>query len=416
MTIIEPASNSPFVSNIPKYFIYTALKNLGFGLFVAVWVIYLQQRRGLSLTQATIIDVTFFIVATIGEMPTGIVADTYGRKASMIIGSALMGISMLAWPIAPTVPLILVAYAGMALGYTFLSGAEEALFFESLKQVGRAGEYQRLAGQIGAMTLGTFAVGNAISGLLAAIDLIIPFLAGGMCIMVMLFIVLTLKEPSTNKQVDGQAQNSYRQVLRDALALMRTRPTLRYPVIYLAFVPLAGFLLETFLVQPQAISFGIPIAWIGFIIMAIQLANILGSNWSGQISTQMGEARLIYLAPLAIVASLILLAVLQAPPSLTLIAVIGFVTAVLRPLIMNLIHAGVTDEIRATALSMQSLISLLLMTVGELTVGYVADKAGLPIAYVVLAVGIGLMSLMLFWKSRSYFPQVVESTQFKNEA
>jgi MFS family permease len=409
MTFSKPTSNNPFASNIPKYFIYTALKNLGFGLFVAIWVIYLQQRRGLSLTQATIIDVTFFIVATIGEMPTGIVADTYGRKASMIIGSALMGISMVAWPLVPIVPLILIAYTGMALGFTFLSGAEEALFFESLKQIGRVDEYQHRAGQVGAVTLGAFAVGNALSGLLGTVDLIRPFLAGGLCIIAMFFIVLTFQEPSTNKQVDGRPQNSYGQVVRDVLAVVRRRPALRYPIIYLAFVSLAGFLLESFLVQPQAISLGIPIAWIGFIIMAIQLANMLGSNWSQGISTQLGETRVIYLAPLAIVASLILLAMFQVLPSLTLIAVIGFVTAVLRPLVMSLIHAKVTDDIRATALSMQSLISLLLMTVGELTVGYVADKAGLPLAYIVLAVGIGLMSLILFWASRNHFPQAVKS-------
>jgi MFS family permease len=403
-------STELLASNIPKYFLYTALKNLGFGLFVAVWVIYLQQRRGLSLTQATIIDVTFFIVATLGEMPTGIVADTYGRKASMVIGSALMGVSMLAWPIAATVPLILIAYAGMALGFTFLSGAEEALFFESLKTIGRAQEYQRLAGQIGAVTLGAFAVGNALSGLLATVDLIAPFLAGGLCIMVMLVVVMTLREPPAEAQPDGQARKSYRQVLRDALAVMKTRPALRYPMIYLAFVPLAASLMETFLVQPQAVLFGVPVAGIGFVIMAVQLTNILGSNWSQQISTSMGERRVIYLSPLVIVASLVLLAILQILPSLTLIAVIGFVTAVLRPLVMNLIHAEVSDDIRATALSLQSLISLSLMTIGELAVGYIADKAGLPAAYIVLAGGMGVMSLVLLWNSRSHFPQVTEST------
>jgi len=125
MKFIGNISNGRFASNIPKYFLYTALKNLGFGLFVAVWVIYLQQRRGLSLTQATIVDVTFLIIATLGEVPTGMVADTYGRKVSMVIGSALMGVSMLAWPIVPTLPLVVIAYAGMALGFTFLSGAEE---------------------------------------------------------------------------------------------------------------------------------------------------------------------------------------------------------------------------------------------------------------------------------------------------
>jgi predicted MFS family arabinose efflux permease len=143
--------------------------------------------------------------------------------------------------------------------------------------------------------------------------------------------------------------------------------------------------------------------------MMVQLTNILGSNWSQQISMSVGERRVIFLSPLIIVVSLVFLAVLQILLSLTLIAVIGFVTAVLRPLVMNLIHAEVSDDIRATALSMQSLISLLLMTIGELAVGYIADKAGLPLAYIVLAGSMSVMSLILLWNSRGHFPQVVES-------
>jgi len=51
--------NNQFTPNIPRYFVYTAIKGFGFGLFAAIWVIYLQQQRGLSLTQAALIDVTF---------------------------------------------------------------------------------------------------------------------------------------------------------------------------------------------------------------------------------------------------------------------------------------------------------------------------------------------------------------------
>jgi len=228
--------------------------------------------------------------------------------------------------------------------------------------------------------------------------------------MAMLVIVLTLKEPSNEEKADGQTPKSYRQVLGDALSVMMRRPALLYPMIYLAFVPLAATLLETFLVQPQAVLFGIPVAGIGFVVMAVQLTNILGSNWSQSISRRVGERRVIYLSPLVIVTSLVLLAVLQVLLSLTLIAVIGFITAMLRPLIMNLIHKEVSDDIRATALSMQSLITLLIMTIGELAVGYIGDKAGLPIAYIVLAGGTGVMSLILFWNSRSQFPQVMEPT------
>ena len=83
MSIPKKNLSGQFAPNIPRYFVYTALKGFGFGLIMAIWVIYLQQQRGLNLTQATIVDVAFLIAATLGEVPTGIVADTYGRKTSL---------------------------------------------------------------------------------------------------------------------------------------------------------------------------------------------------------------------------------------------------------------------------------------------------------------------------------------------
>ena len=106
-------------SNIPKYVVYTALKGFGFGLFLAVWVIYLQQQRGLSLSQAALIDVTFFVAAALAEIPTGIVADRFGRKTSMTAGAALMFVGVLGWTFAPTLPLIMV-------GINFFSTPENA--------------------------------------------------------------------------------------------------------------------------------------------------------------------------------------------------------------------------------------------------------------------------------------------------
>src|SRR5215208_383461 len=97
MTKASDTMKQNVASNIPRYFVYTALKGFGFGLFLAVWVIYLQQQRGLSLSQAALIDVTFFVAAALAELPTGIVADRYGRKPSLIAGAALMTVGLIGW-------------------------------------------------------------------------------------------------------------------------------------------------------------------------------------------------------------------------------------------------------------------------------------------------------------------------------
>ena len=371
---------------------------------MAIWVIYLQQRRGLSLAQATIVDVTFWIAATLGEVPTGVVADTFGRKTSLTAGAALLSVGTLAWAFAPTVLLIMLAYAAMAIGTTFLSGAEEAFFYESLQRTGRAGEYTRLVGRAGAIMLGATALGNLASGFLATVDLILPFLVAGLSLLTMLGLVLTFKETNAKQEFDGQVRKSYSQILREAIVAMRVRPALRYPMLYLALVPLAAVIMETFFVQPQALSLGVPLAGVGVIVMAMQLTNMAGSTWSDRIKAQFSERRILYFAPVLIVSSLMLLAAFQRVPALLFIAVIGFVTAALRPLVLNSIQNEVPNDIRATILSMQSLMFTILVASSEPILGSIADKSGLPNAYLVLAGGLSILILFLLWKGRRCFP------------
>ena len=115
----------------------------------------------------------------------------------------------------------------------------------------------------------------------------------------------------------------------------------------------------------------------------------------------------IYMAPLLITASLLLLASFQVIPALLFIGVISFVTAALRPILLNRIQSQVSDDIRATMLSMQSLMFTFLLAISEPILGIVADHNGMPTAYVGLAGGLGFLVLLLFWKSRESLPRVI---------
>jgi predicted MFS family arabinose efflux permease len=418
VNISQDQRDSKFASNIPRYFIYTALKGFGFGLITAMWLIYLQQRRGLSLTQATFVDVAFWIAAVLGEVPTGIVADTYGRKTSLVAGVFLMSLSIFAWALAPTILLIVLAYAGLAIGVTFLSGAEDAFFFESIQITGRANSYTRLVGLAGATMLGATAVGSAVSGLFASVDLILPFLIAGVSLLATLGTALTFKEPQAEEKGVGQTRISYREILRQSFTLMRARPALRSPMLYLAIVPMVALVMETFFLQPQAVRLGVPIVGIGVLVMATQFTNMAGSTWADKIATRLGEGRVLFIIPGIIVISLILLAAFQVFFSLLWIAVISFVTAVLRPLVLNRIQSQVSDNVRATILSMESLMATMLLTVSEPILGVIADRAGLPTAYVTLAAGLGVLVLLLFWTSSQYllFPEIVKPEPSESEA
>jgi len=407
-----------FAANIPRYFVYTALKGFGFGLLGAMWVIFLTQHRGLSLAQASLVDVMFFVAAAFGEVPTGIVADRFGRKTSLIAGSALLSVGILGWTFVPTLPLIMLSYFGMGIGFTFLSGAEDALFYESVQLANRSDDYTRLVGRAGAVMLGALAVGSAASGLLATINLVTPMLVCGLSLLVMLGIVLTLKEPQTEAQSSGTARRSFGSILRQSLTLMRARPTLLYPMIYLALVPIASFITETLFLQPQAQLLGVSLAGIGLLVMAAQLTDMLGSNWSDRLKARFGEGRLITVAPAIILASLIVLAMFQKVPVLIFIAVIGFFTSVIRPILLNRIQNEVSDEVRATIISMNSLMNTVIAAISQPTLGFVADQSGFPAAYLGFAGGLGILFLFLFWKGNPYLlrSEIIRSDPSEAEA
>ena len=128
-----------YESNIPKIFVYQVLNN--FMLFLPVWVIYLQRKFNLSLTEVTFNDSAFWLTMALTEVPTGAVADTWGRKQSQLIGLGIVTVSVLGFALAPVYPLVLVANSLWAIGITFISGADLALFYDTLRALGREAEY-----------------------------------------------------------------------------------------------------------------------------------------------------------------------------------------------------------------------------------------------------------------------------------
>jgi predicted MFS family arabinose efflux permease len=248
------------------------------------------------------------------------------------------------------------------------------------------------------------------SGLFASVALPLPFLIAVLGYLIIFGIVLTFQEPHNDKAADGQAPRSYREVLRRSVVLMRARPALRYPMIYLAIVPLAALILETLFVQPQTMALGVPLAGIGVVIMGLQMTNMVGAGWSDWLGNRLGERRILYATPLVIVTSLMLLAALQVLSALFFMVVVSFVTAVQRPSVLSYIQSEVSDDIRATLLSMQSLMFTIVAAIAQPTLGFVADQAGLPAAYVALAGSLSFLILFLLWASYHHFPGIHTKT------
>jgi DHA3 family tetracycline resistance protein-like MFS transporter len=107
----------------------TVYYGLEFLLSMPTWIVvalYLVQDLGLSPFELVVMGTAMEAAVFLFEIPTGVVADTYGRKLSLVIGFAGMGATWLLVGVASTAWVIFVLWGLWGISYTFTSGAYQA--------------------------------------------------------------------------------------------------------------------------------------------------------------------------------------------------------------------------------------------------------------------------------------------------
>ncbi|HRJ74740.1 MAG TPA: MFS transporter [Anaerolineales bacterium] len=136
-------------------------------MFVTV-SLYEATVAGLTPLQLVLVGTTLEISAFLFEIPTGVVADVYSRRLSIIIGYVLMGIGFLVEGLFPAFLPILLAQVIWGLGYTFTSGATQAWISDEIGEEKanalflRATRYSLVASLIG-MGLALFIGANNVA-------------------------------------------------------------------------------------------------------------------------------------------------------------------------------------------------------------------------------------------------------------
>ncbi len=383
--------------NIPKFFVFYALYNLMF--FMPVWVIYLQQRHGISIAQVTLVDFAFWITMALTEVPTGAVADTVGRKPSLLIGVLLAVGSVLLFGLTPSYPLLLLANSLWGIAITFISGADIAFFYDTLQVIGREHDYPRLRGYLSAVGLVAVGASSVLGGILATWQLSSPFIFYAGALVLSGLVVLMLKEPPRLAAAGAGRRQMYSEILRVAFGAIRRVPGLRFVLAYSNVLPLAGAAIMITFIQPHAIAIGVPLASLGILSFGLTLFRIAGSTRSGRFVRRFGEWRSLVLGAAMAVVGVFGLGAFPSLLGVGLFAFAAFASAVTRPLIEDLLLRQVPTTVRATILSVDNLIFRVLLAFLELGAGIVADSYGLPAVFMLMAVGIGIVLyfLMTFW-------------------
>ena len=124
---------------LSKLYSSSVLGNLS---LTGAWVAILAAR-GYSLVEIGIAETIFHITSLIFEIPSGVLADVFGRKKMLIVSSIMRMIGNIVMILSNGLPMVCLSIAFHALGYNFSSGTGDALAYDSLKIAEMEGHFEK---------------------------------------------------------------------------------------------------------------------------------------------------------------------------------------------------------------------------------------------------------------------------------
>ena len=196
-----------------------------FSMMFVVTSLYEATVAGLTPVQLILVGTTLELSAFLFEVPTGVVADVFSRRLSIIIGYLLMGVGFLVEGLFPAFIPILLAQVIWGLGYTFTSGATQAWISDEV------GEEDANKLFLRGTQVGLFAslIGMGLAALIGANSVALPLQAGALGV-VSIGVILAIIMPETGFQpTPREDRNTWQHMwhtFKQGLDTVRARPRL----------------------------------------------------------------------------------------------------------------------------------------------------------------------------------------------
>ncbi|QFP77561.1 MFS transporter [Deinococcus sp. AJ005] len=262
--------------------VYLALSaglSFAFALAYTLQGLYFVTVAGLYPLQLLLIGAALEGAAFLLEVPTGVVADVYSRRRSVILGCVCLGAAMTLVAAFPVFWALLLTQIVSAAGYTFLSGAQQAWLADEVGE-DRAAHLYLLGSQYGRAA---GIAGIAATAALATLGLHLPILAGGaVALLLALYLWLRMPEdgfspaPREERQTWAVLTGTFRQGVREVRASRVLTLLMLSAVLYGASSEALDRLNEFLLIQEVGLPGGLSAAnWFVLLALTVQVVGLI---------------------------------------------------------------------------------------------------------------------------------------------
>lgn len=269
-----------------------ALSNLS---ITGAWVVILAAR-GFSLVQIGFAETVFHITSLIMEIPSGMLADVYGRKRMLTISRIMAILGDIVMFISKDFTLVCLSMPFHAMSYNFASGSGEALAYDSMKLEKREAGYEKYASNLSIIYRVTSGISTLLAGLALYLGYRKAYLISALMGVIGLLFTLALVEVKADGNTGAvgaidcaasasvEKKNSFAAMLfnmghffADSIRFLFANKKATVLMFLNSFVGAIDILLLFFL-QSKLKTAGISNVWLGPALLVMELGGVIGAR------------------------------------------------------------------------------------------------------------------------------------------
>ncbi len=385
--------------NVRFDYIFCFLKN--FDISNSIWVLYLVYK-GMSLWQIGIVEGIYHLTSLLCEVPSGALADLLGRKKVILSGRIFSAISSIICLFGGSMWHFALAFAISAIGQNLNSGSEEALVYDSMKQLGLADRYIKVNSRLNVIIEIAQGIATVAGGVIAEYSFAWCYVASVIVALLALVpaiffvepeILMSTQESNSNDDFipynhESASTNNKINVVTlvkthfiTSLKVIKSDAKLRRILFYYPMV----FTFHTivfFYGQEFFSLLGMNKLQISLIMLFASMISILGAVSSEWFLKQFGH-KAKYVASILMGCGIIAMSRYSLIISILAFAVVNYANSVLYPIQSAAINDLIPSKHRATIISVNSMLFSVLMVILFPVCGLFADKTDLHQVFLV---------------------------------
>ena len=348
------------------------------------------------MSQIFILKSIYSIAMVATELPSGYLADVWGCRRTLLFGAILGTIGIAIYSFSSDFASFAIAEVILGVGFSFISGADSALLYDSLKAENREEEYIKYEGRI--TSAGNFAeaLAGIAGGLLATFSLRTPYYFQVAVAAIAIPAAFFLKEP---QHIQERIKLTMKEIL-SIVKLTYQQKEMRHAIMISSFTG-AATLTYAWFVQPYFQEAGVPVSAFGILWTLLNLSAGVFSMYSYRVERLLGNKKTLLFIVIFISLGFILTSLQISLAGIAILFGFYMVRGIATPVLKDQINQYTDSKVRATILSVRNLeIRIIFAAIGPV-LGYLTDTFSLQTALMVTGITYfvaGMLSIMPFLK------------------